>query len=531
MRTHIWWIRLALALLAGAALTGLIINQASQSGPLAEGVSEGAFLTAESDFLAPQIQALLEAQNSPLARYSEQIGQQTFSAAELFWLASQNDQFGLSPKALLTTFALESNLAWQQPDGLFEHLRRMAAALNDAYRAGLTGESKAVGVNQPRAEAALAAYFAPRAKSPAQNWAVLKDWVALYRKLFNQSPASEPKSQNPATTTPFLRLPFERPANGGAYPLEAWFDHAVPGQINETTMLRFDGVPLPGAHYTACWQWVTCYSGHNATDYTMPTGTPIYAAAAGTVVTRIDSEGGLVIDHHNGYRTIYWHLDRIALTKPYQVVSDGQLIGWSGNRGTSPHPHLHFGLRLTALSRDVDPFGWIGAYPDPWLGLSRWMWRGDALADDLEAQSHLFYGPDWVRSAGGYAGGAWYTYSTQNPNNSTNWGVWGGTLSQAGTYTVYGYWPKHPENTTSATFKIQTARGMVAVTVNQRDDGDRWVPLGKFEMAAGPALVILSDLTKDPTPERRVVFDAIRWGEGAPEPTLTREMYFPFVTK
>lgn len=525
MKTHIWWIRLALALLVGAALTAFIISQALNSNPALPGISDEVFLTAEIEFLAPQIQKVLEEQRSPLAQYSEKVGEQTFTGAELFWLASQNDQFGLSPKTLLTTFALQRNLSWDKPAGLFDHLRQMAVGLNEAYRSTSSGDSKVLTSAQSGAEMALTSYLAPQSKSAGQARGTLQNWAETYQKLFTQSPQSAPKGVTVATTVPFLRLPFDRPKNG-AYPLEAWFDHATPGQINETSMLRFDGIPLPGAHYSACWQWVTCYSGHNATDYTMPTGTPIYAAAAGTVITRIDSEGGLVIDHNNGYRTIYWHLDRIALTQPYQVVKDGQLIGWSGNRGTSPHPHLHFGLRLTALSRDVDPFGWIGANSDPWLAPSRWMWRGDAEADDMEAQAHIFYGTDWVRTDKGYQGGSWYTYSTNNPNTSTNWGMWGTSLAQGGMVTVYAYWPKHPENTTSATYKIQTARGMVTVTVNQRADGDRWVPLGKFEMKAGPAMVILTDVTKDSTAERRVVFDAVRWGDDAQQ-----KFFLPAITK
>lgn len=523
IKPHIWWIRLVLALFAGASLTGLIANRAANSTALTPGISDGALLSAESGFLPPQIQQVLEAQSSPLAQYSEDVGEQTFTAAELFWLASQNEQFGLSPKALLTTFALETNLAWEHPTGLFEQLRQVAAALNDAYRQSLTGQSKVLNGAQSRAEAALGNYFAPVSKSGGEARATLQTWAQMYRQLFNQSPQDDPKGVPLPAAEPFLRLPFDRTASQ-YYPLEAWFDHAAPGQISETTILRFDGLPLPGAHYTACWQWVTCYSGHNATDFTLPTGTPVYAAAAGKVITRIDSEGGLVIDHPNGYRTIYWHLDRIALTRPYQQVEQGQLLGWSGNRGTSPHPHLHFGLRQTALSRDVDPFGWIGANPDPWLVTSRWMWAGDAIADDLETQAHLFYGPDWIRSPLGYQGGSWYTWSTANPNTSTNWGVWGATLPKPGVYTVYGYWPRHAENTTSAAFKVQTARGMVIVTANQRDDGDRWVKLGTFEMNAGPVVVILTDVTADKTAERRVVFDAVRWGE-------QYELYLPAVTK
>ena len=320
---------------------------------------------------------------------------------------------------------------------------------------------------------------------------------------------------------PFLGLPFDPPEQG-FYPVEAFFDHYYPGQLSEPNMLRADGKALPGAHYTACWRGMTCYSGHNAIDFTLPSGTPILAAAPGKVIYTLASEGGILIDHGNGYRTVYWHLDKVIVNMG-QDVADGQLLGWSDCRGTCSHPHLHFGLRLTALSQDVDPFGWWSTYTDPVPGPSQFMWRGDLLADNREAQTHLFYDQYWVRDSQGFGGESWYTYTTNYAGLSTNWGMWGATIPTAGEYTVSAYWPRHDENTTAAVYQVWHAGGMTPVTVNQRLDGDRFVTLGTFQFNAGPIVVILTDLTSEAGTDQRIYFDAVRW-----QPTQ-RSFYFPVV--
>ena len=90
--------------------------------------------------------------------------------------------------------------------------------------------------------------------------------------------------------------------------------------------------------------------GHNAVDYGMPVGSPIYAAAAGTVIISKSSgwNGGygeyVVIQHPNGTQTWYGHMSK-PLVYVGQVVTQGQLIGESGNTGNSTGPHLHFEVR------------------------------------------------------------------------------------------------------------------------------------------------------------------------------------------
>jgi murein DD-endopeptidase MepM/ murein hydrolase activator NlpD len=85
--------------------------------------------------------------------------------------------------------------------------------------------------------------------------------------------------------------------------------------------------------------------GHKGVDMAAPTGTPIYAAAGGTVlIARTGWNGGfgnyVVIQHSIG-TSLYAHMSRVATT-PGAKVSQGELIGYVGSTGHSTGPHLHF---------------------------------------------------------------------------------------------------------------------------------------------------------------------------------------------
>ena len=90
--------------------------------------------------------------------------------------------------------------------------------------------------------------------------------------------------------------------------------------------------------------------GYNGVDYGMSVGSSIFASAAGTVIISKNSgwNGGygnyIVIKHFNGTQTVYGHLSG-AIATVGQTVSQGQLIGYSGNTGKSTGPHLHFEIR------------------------------------------------------------------------------------------------------------------------------------------------------------------------------------------
>jgi len=114
--------------------------------------------------------------------------------------------------------------------------------------------------------------------------------------------------------------------------------------------------PMSGAAITSCYgqRWGTLHAG---IDLALPSGTPIHAAAAGTVTKAGDAYDGygnsVFIDHGNGYLTHYAHQSRLAVTVG-QKVKAGQVIGYEGSTGDSTGPHLHFEVHQ-GMWNQVDP--------------------------------------------------------------------------------------------------------------------------------------------------------------------------------
>lgn len=101
---------------------------------------------------------------------------------------------------------------------------------------------------------------------------------------------------------------------------------------------------------------------HNGVDIAAPQGTRIRAAADGTV--KEAAYKGLlgrhvIIDHGNGYETVYAHMYRLAV-KAGQEVSSGDVIGYEGSTGRSTGPHLHFEVRKNGTP--VNPGSFVSAY-------------------------------------------------------------------------------------------------------------------------------------------------------------------------
>ncbi|MEX2029071.1 MAG: LysM peptidoglycan-binding domain-containing M23 family metallopeptidase, partial [Candidatus Paceibacterota bacterium] len=87
-------------------------------------------------------------------------------------------------------------------------------------------------------------------------------------------------------------------------------------------------------------------NSHRGVDIAAPTGTPIYAAASGKVLTARTGWNGaygniVILQHSNGTRTLYAHMSRLGTSTNAQV-SQGELIGYVGSSGRSTGPHLHF---------------------------------------------------------------------------------------------------------------------------------------------------------------------------------------------
>ena len=93
--------------------------------------------------------------------------------------------------------------------------------------------------------------------------------------------------------------------------------------------------------------WASTNNQHTGTDYNVPIGTPVTAAMAGIVSsTDLGPDYGMAImvDHPNGYQTIYAHLSEKD-AKVGQTIAKGQRLGKSGDSGNSTGAHLHFEVR------------------------------------------------------------------------------------------------------------------------------------------------------------------------------------------
>jgi murein DD-endopeptidase MepM/ murein hydrolase activator NlpD len=101
---------------------------------------------------------------------------------------------------------------------------------------------------------------------------------------------------------------------------------------------------------------------HEGIDIAVPSGTPIRAAAAGTVIF-IEPEsasGGYgnftCIDHGGGLSTCYAHQESFAVSAGQQVAQ-GQIIGYSDCTGHCFGPHVHFEVRINGAP--TDPMGYL----------------------------------------------------------------------------------------------------------------------------------------------------------------------------
>ena len=133
------------------------------------------------------------------------------------------------------------------------------------------------------------------------------------------------------------------------------------------------GWPLQSHVITAGW-FYNDGSLHRALDFRAAVGTPVYAAADGTVETAYrwngrrtqgdtNSYGNMLKLRHADYRggrleTLYAHLSKLCVAQGEQV-KEGQLIGYSGDTGNCYGAHPHFEVRYK--NRRVHPLNWLDA--------------------------------------------------------------------------------------------------------------------------------------------------------------------------
>jgi murein DD-endopeptidase MepM/ murein hydrolase activator NlpD len=176
----------------------------------------------------------------------------------------------------------------------------------------------------------------------------------------------------PRSKTPLLAL---HPRDGG----KMSYRHNLRFALSDPSL------PLSNYHYALPWasgQYKVTQGpggrfshqdakGRHAVDVSMPEGTRITAARAGTVIAIDDTQregngsraGNYVrVLHADGTMSVYLHLrHRGVLVKEGQFVNVGDAIAYSGNTGRSTGPHLHFVVQKNVGMKVVSiPFGFEG---------------------------------------------------------------------------------------------------------------------------------------------------------------------------
>ncbi len=104
------------------------------------------------------------------------------------------------------------------------------------------------------------------------------------------------------------------------------------------------------------WRWGGDW--HPGIDIANDSGTPIVAAATGTVIQSGWYYGYgkmILIDHHNGIVTAYAHCSEL-LVNVGQAVSKGDTIAYMGSTGYSTGPHLHYEVRVNGTVVNPEKF-------------------------------------------------------------------------------------------------------------------------------------------------------------------------------
>jgi murein DD-endopeptidase MepM/ murein hydrolase activator NlpD len=148
---------------------------------------------------------------------------------------------------------------------------------------------------------------------------------------------------------------------GGHREFRQWLIPTIPrGQAGVSRSVYGPGAcegGYEGLYGTGIFQWPThnhtvpgndYWSGHLGIDIGAGDGDGIFAADSGVIVFSGWATGGygymVMIDHGNGYQTLYAHLSQVKVNCGASVVQ-GQIIGLGGITGNSTGPHLHFEVR------------------------------------------------------------------------------------------------------------------------------------------------------------------------------------------
>lgn len=511
--------------------------------------------TSEPNLTVPAIQTLLDAQPGPLKNAVIPVGDRNQSAAEV--IVGQAYLYSLNPKLILALLEFQQGLLsnptptpdqldWAMKfDGENEKWRGLHGQIRWAARELRRGvrdypyvtelQFKDENVKTAIPTGLNAGSYAivrtlAATMTPADLDRILKDgsFVATYTKLFEDP--RQPLGALPAPSEPFLRRPLAKPIY-----ITSFFDHEYPFLAQNGTLVAWTGRR----------ETTVSYDGHDGWDYGAKPPELVTAAANGTVVWAGNSDDGcgipargVVIDHGNGYRTLYWHLNEISVTLGQQLNA-GDQVGIVGATGCAIGPHLHFQTQY--LGRNTDPYGWCSTEPDPWASYavgtsSRWLWKDrpnpcdlgqNALVVTHRSPTFSKTGDGWQTAPLGVSGESLWVLSHTPPVTTTDVltdtlnelagvttpeptadpgkppqppasATWRITLPQAGNYRVLAYIPYYyngHEEAYNVKYTVHHAGGSNIIAVNQYVFTNEWVDLGTytFDPAGDPRVEISNE--------------------------------------
>ncbi|MGH2538219.1 MAG: N-acetylmuramoyl-L-alanine amidase [Candidatus Promineifilaceae bacterium] len=191
-------------------------------------------------------------------------------------------------------------------------------------------------------------------------------------------------------------------------------------------------------------------------------------------------------------------------------------------------PNMEWGLPKLMGHRDV--YGTTSCPGDQGHGMLPWLRAAVAerigyvspylVSDELSPGFSGSGGFEVAAGGCGFAGHAYYAWSTTNPNESDHWGEWRPQAPADGSYEIQVYAPYcltgAPE-TNGASYTITHPQGTSSVVVSHENNVGAWMSLGVFDLQAGNSAVIrLTELTTTDS-GRGVWFDAIRLLPAAPQ--------------
>ena len=187
----------------------------------------------------------------------------------------------------------------------------------------------------------------------------LEEDIEAYEKKMKELDAKE-KAQEEALKHKIEEAEKNHGSNSGSSGSGSSGGSSSGGSVSSKGFIR----PVTSGRITAT-MYYSSGKYHGAVDFGVSTGTPVYAAADGIVVTSTwggsDSYGYYIkIKHYNGLYTLYAHGSSLV-AKVGQEVNQGDLIMYSGNTGNSTGPHLHFEVRKSpgGYSNRVNPLNYL----------------------------------------------------------------------------------------------------------------------------------------------------------------------------